>query len=220
MKALLCLHGLLSSDKDFDFLKIQLKPYYGYIHTPVMPGHKNRGDSFTCAAVLNYAVEEYDRLRQMSDCIDILGYSVGGVLACYLCQIRKVNRLILLAPAFNYINIQNYRPAIIKKSRIKSESFFSVKKVQYFLTFTKIVHRVKESLQYIPCPICILWGEDDFLVSKRSGLFLYRISVNEVKFFVTLKNHNHYNIVKTEDTARIIRQFLETKEEKSIHETG
>lgn len=216
MKALLCLHGLLSSDKDFDFLKIKLQEEYDYIHTPVMPGHKDRRDSFSCRAVLDYAVEEYDRLRQISDCIDILGYSVGGVLACYLCQIRKVNRLILLAPAFNYINIKNYRPKIMKKSQVKSGDIFSAKKVQYFLTFTRIVHRVKDSLQYIPCPICIIWGEDDFLVSKRSGLFLYRISANEVKFFVTLKNHNHYNIVRTEEVVRIIRQFLDVREEKAF----
>lgn len=179
-----------------------------------MPGHKDRGDSFQCASVLDYVVEEYDRLRQISDCIDILGYSVGGVLASYLCQIRRVNRLILLAPAFNYINVRNYRPNIIKKSQVKTGDIISVRKIQYFLTFTRIVHTVKRNLQYIPCPICIIWGEDDFLVSKRSGWFLYRISVSDIKFFVTLKNHDHYNIVRTEEVVRIIRQFLEAGEKK------
>ncbi len=132
----------------------------------------------------------------------------GGVLACYLSQYRKVNRLILLAPAFNYINIENYKPKIIQKSHVGKKDILSLKKVQYFFVFSKIVSIAKEHIHCIACPICILWGEDDFLVAKKSGIFLFQISTNETKFFVTLKNHNHYNIVHSSEVVQIIHNFL------------
>lgn len=208
MKALLCLHGLLSSEKDFDLIRSRLKTEYDYIYTPTMPGHGKRTDRFSFRSAFQYAVEEYDRLFQTYKTIDIIGYSLGGVLGCYICQIRKVNRLILLTPAFHYINIGNYRPKIIKKSKIKTKKAFSFHRIYYFLIFTEIVRQSKEWVREIPCPVCILWGKDDFLVSEKSGFDILRISTNPIKYYVVLKEHNHYNIVKSEEVIRLILQFL------------
>lgn len=173
-----------------------------------MPGHGLRQDKFTAGETLDYALKEYDFLRKVYSQIDVLGYSLGGVLACYIAQFRKIDRLILLAPAFNYINIENYKPRIIQKSHIGTRDILSLKKVQYFFVFSKIVRIAKEHIRLISCPVCIIWGEDDFLVSKKSGTFLFRISTNETKYFITLKNHNHYNIVKSWETVRLIQNFL------------
>ncbi len=208
LKALLCLHGLLSSPKDFNFIHNKLYPLYDYIHLPIMPGHGTKTDHFHSKKTLDYVIEEYDKLKIKYKEIDVLGYSIGGVLACFLSQHRKIDKLMLIAPAFYYINFENYKPKIIKKSHVGSKDLISLKKIQYFFVFSKIVKEVKETMHTIPCPICIIWGEDDFLVSKKSGLKLIQISTNEIKYFITIKNLNHYNIVYSHETIDLLKKFI------------
>ncbi|MBE6137442.1 MAG: alpha/beta fold hydrolase [Erysipelotrichaceae bacterium] len=208
MTALLCLHGLLSDNRDFVYLKSELQDYYDFIHIPDLPGHGENILSFTTNNTLSYVLSEYDRLCKEYDKVDVLGYSMGGVLACFLTQYRNVNRLILLAPAFNYINFENYKFSIIKKSKPYYKNNSTIKKFKYFLPFTSIVRATKNNICMINCPICILWGEDDYLVSRKSGFYLFNLCKNNIKSYATLKNHNHYNILISKEARDIIFNFL------------
>lgn len=192
-------------------MKNQLKSQYDYIYIPTMPGHGDKKDKFKCQETLDYVIKEYDLLKKAYNKIDVLGYSIGGVLACYLSLFRKIEHLILISPAFYYINYQSYKPSIIKKSHIEPKNIVSMKKIQYFFVFSKIVRIVKDRLNRITAPVCILWGEDDFLVSSKSGYQILQISTNEVKYYITLKNLNHYNIVYSKDVADIIIKFVTLK---------
>ncbi len=84
MKSLLCLHGLLSSGKDFDYIKHRFKDEYDFIYIPTMPGHGSRHDKFNAKKTLDYVINEYDFLHKTYNQIDVLGYSLGGVR--FLCN--------------------------------------------------------------------------------------------------------------------------------------
>lgn len=208
MAALLCLHGLLSDSSDFTYLYSFLRQNYEYIYIPTMPGHGKRTDKFQAKEVLSYALESYDLMHRQYKKIDILGYSLGGVLAVYIAQYRNVHRLMLLAPAFYYLNVSNLKPKIRHKSVPAQKTPIRYRTIEYFFVFAKIVKTVKEQTQIIPCPICILWGEDDYLVSSRAGDYVYTISTNPIKFYVKLKNHNHYNIITSQRVADILKDFI------------
>lgn len=173
-----------------------------------MPGHGKREDSFETSKVLQYALDCYDLVHRQSKEVDILGYSLGGVLATYICQYRRVHRLMLLAPAFHYLNFSNLRPKIIHKSHPAQKTQIRYRTIEYFFVFTKIVRAVRQQIQSIACPICILWGEDDFLVSSKAGSYIYNISTNPIKFYMILKDHNHFNIITSKRVEMILNDFL------------
>lgn len=101
--ALLLLHGFSSSPAVFRKLITQL-PAYDAVVCPVLPGHGDSIAAFTavkahewvataeqCCAAL---IEEYQH-------VDVLGLSLGGLLACHLSQQFKLCHLFLLAPALS-----------------------------------------------------------------------------------------------------------------------
>ena len=49
-------------------------------------------------------LEEFDELERKCEIVDVMGFSMGGALATYLSQVRKINKLILIAPANYYFN--------------------------------------------------------------------------------------------------------------------
>ncbi|KTC68842.1 carboxylesterase [Legionella birminghamensis] len=102
-KALLVLHGFSSSPAVFRELQTGFEGYDAIV-IPVLPGHASNLEEFTrtkaqdwleyvrgiCATLIN----EYEQ-------VDILGLSLGGLLACHLGFEFKLNHLYLLAPALD-----------------------------------------------------------------------------------------------------------------------
>ncbi len=100
-RALLMLHGFSSSPAVFRVMLPQLKGYDALL-CPVLPGH---GDSIAvfahtpASAWLSYVETLCGDLIETYEQVDVLGFSLGGLLACHLSQRFKLNRLYLLAPA-------------------------------------------------------------------------------------------------------------------------
>lgn len=209
IKALLCIHGILSSNIDYEYIKKYLHSYYDFIYTINLPGHGNNTLKFSVTNTLDYVIKEYDILNKKYNEIDVIGYSLGGVLATYIALYRNVNKLILLSPAFNYINIKNYNPKSLNKSSIKISDAFSIKKIKYFYIFTKIVKEVESQINYIYQPICIIWGNDDVLVNNKGCFNLYKRALNINKYYYTLNGINHTSILHSDKVIRIIQNFIE-----------
>ena len=53
------------------------------------------------------AEEVVDQLAAQNAEVILVGFSMGGVIAAHLAAVKPVKKLILLAPAFNYINVAN-----------------------------------------------------------------------------------------------------------------
>lgn len=209
IKALLCLHGLLSNNLALNNIYINLKDKYDYIHIPNLPGHGDNNLSFSKINVFKFTIEEFDKLSIKYKNIDVLGYSLGGVLACYIALYRNVNKLILLAPAFKYINIKKYKPKEIKINKEKKDFNLDYKKIKYFITFTKIVNEVNEKLSYLYIPVCIIYGDNDILVNEKGCFNLYKMVINKNKYYIKIKNVNHHNILSSLEANKIILKFLE-----------
>lgn len=100
-RALLLLHGFSSSPAVFREIVPQL-PSYDAVLCPVLPGH---GDSIAAFAKVSYSdwlthsEELCEKLCKQYEKVDVMGLSLGGLLACHLSQKFKINHLYLLAPA-------------------------------------------------------------------------------------------------------------------------
>jgi len=100
-RALLILHGFSSSPAVYRYLIPQIK-HYDAIVCPVLAGHADSIKSFsesTAKDWLETAKQSCEELIKEYKKVDVLGLSLGGLLASELSHLYKLNHLYLLAPA-------------------------------------------------------------------------------------------------------------------------
>lgn len=106
--ALMTIHGFLTDTEDFG----RLYDYVGWYDEVVackIPGHDGKVDfsKFTVQATLRAVLRTFDKLAEKHDAVDIVGFSMGGALATYVCSKRKVRKAVLVAPANKYFNFNS-----------------------------------------------------------------------------------------------------------------
>lgn len=100
--ALLLLHGFSSSPAVYRLLLPALQPLYDTIICPVLPGHADSLAAFSitkATAWITTAEKACEQLINTHRHVDVLGLSLGGLLACHLSQHFGLHHLYLLAPA-------------------------------------------------------------------------------------------------------------------------
>ncbi len=104
-RAIMTIHGFLTDTKDFGRLYDYLD-FYDEAVACEIPGHNGKVDFglFTVEGTIVAVTACYDRLRAKHDEVDVVGFSMGGALASYLCAVRDVHKGVLLAPANKYLN--------------------------------------------------------------------------------------------------------------------
>ena len=128
-KALMTIHGFLTETTDFGRL-YDYVGMYDEVKAVEIPGHNGEKPNFklfnvkdTFQAVLTV----YDDLKSRHDAVDVVGFSMGGALATWLCSVRSVNRAVFVAPANKYINGQlpvsvcKYKKAVKRKAFRETE---------------------------------------------------------------------------------------------------
>lgn len=111
-RALLMLHGFSSSPAVYRLLIPQLK-HYDAIVCPVLTGHAESIEAFShsnASEWLETATNACDALIKEYKTVDVLGLSLGGLLACELSKRFPINHLYLLAPA---LKLHLHIPAMI-----------------------------------------------------------------------------------------------------------
>ena len=198
------IHGLLSNKNIFNYYISELEQYYDVINSIDLPGHGNNKMDFSSENIKKFVLSSYDEMKKKCECIDVIGYSLGGVVSCYLQSKRKINKMVLLAPSYRYFNLKNFKikKGNVNRGRLKGKSFLNLVK------FFKINSDLKGEVNKINVETIILWGKDDYLVKESSGLILYKMIEYKNKQFVKLDNHNHYNIVNSKEALDIIKVFV------------
>ncbi|MDE7384855.1 MAG: alpha/beta fold hydrolase [Anaeroplasmataceae bacterium] len=208
MKALICLHGLLSTKADYNQISYVLKEDYDTIACYDLPGHGYNTLKYNTPTIKRFLLDIYDSLAVKHNRIDVIGYSMGGVMACYLQSVRKIDKMVLLAPSYRYLNLKNYH---IKKKERKQPNITSLlpkKNYLHVFRFAKIMSDLSDEFHVIYPETLILWGKDDYLVKEESGILLYQMIKNRNKRLIQLNNHNHFNIVRSPIVINYISNFL------------
>lgn len=206
MKALICLHGLLSSSKDFLYIKNKLKNLYDEIICYDLPGHGLNSIKFNSKNIKKYLINIYDSIANKYSEIDLIGYSMGGIMACYLQSVRKINHLILLAPSYNYLNLKNYHKKNNKANNIKK--LIPKKNYLHILRFPIIMSNLIQEFNIIYPKTLIIWGKNDYLVKDSSGKVLYSKIKNNNKYLIELPCHDHFNIINSKIVIQYIKLFI------------
>ena len=116
--ALLLLHGFTSSPAVYRLMVPALMSSYDAIVCPLLPGHGESIRAFAAATSSEWvetAEQAYQALAKDYKKIDVLGLSLGGILACHLSQSYPINHLYLLAPA---LKVQFNLPLALITARV------------------------------------------------------------------------------------------------------
>lgn len=135
-----------------------------------------------------------DSYKQSNRDIYLAGFSMGGVIASYLASVIQVKKLILLAPAFSYINMEMITGVISKSA---SSLWASEKKEEiqlpraFYGAFTELIKQLKKHITHVTCPVLLLHGDADEVISVKSSLWAYSKIQHEHKKMLILHEGHH-----------------------------
>ena len=149
---------------------------------------------------------------------------MGGVLASYLAYKypKKVKKLVLLAPAFDYLAygkgnlFENIKTGlkVIKDYSMAEVMGRTIKTSPNMLTqFMKLVGNYQDILNRVSCPLLIMHGTNDAVVPYKSSEEIYKIALSKYKYLITLEgiDHDIFRSDKTDVIVKTITKFLKNK---------
>ena len=188
----------------------KISRYYDTIICSDMPGHGNNTLEFNKDNTLKYVINQYDRVKNYEE-IDVLGYSIGGVLAVFLQHLRKIDNLYLLAPALYYIFPGNFKFLIYKSKSKNKTNLTKSNKFIYFIEFVKITNYVKREVNIVVPNTYLFIGEDDYLVSYKSVKVLFDNCISENKSIMIIPNTTHTSILNSEKVINNLEIIIKNK---------
>jgi esterase/lipase len=132
-RAVLLLHGLTDSPRQFEALAYLLHADGINVYVPRLPQHGLRGGSaralgtLTSAQLSRVADSVVNEARGLGDSVIVMGLSMGGTMAAWIAQRRPVARAVLIAPAIEPGRIPSLldRPIIGLGTRLPSMTHLS-----------------------------------------------------------------------------------------------
>lgn len=126
------------------------------------------------------AQEAYFYLSERVDKIFIIGYSMGGVFASYIAQHFPVEKLVLIAPAFDHTRLTQLSKLHLTprhfSEHMKLNMYHIIKKrlkdipPKAFVEFKHIIEQKNPELEKIECQTLIVHGTIDLLVPYTSSI--------------------------------------------------
>lgn len=138
--------------------------------------------------------------------VTLVGFSMGGVLASHCASIYSIERLFLMAPAFDYLhvgNLMNTAISLLKKEEKKQPSMSA----EFTQCFMEVVKLCKEDIAHVTCPVCFVHGDKDEVIPLRSSYHAYDKLPHEQKQMFIIHNGKH-SILRRKETAWEVYQLL------------
>jgi carboxylesterase len=184
-RALLILHGFSSSPAVYRYLLPQIK-HYDAIFCPVLPGHAESLKAFAqikSADWLHASQELCASSMKDYKKVDVLGLSLGGLIACELSKTMPINHLYLLAPAlklhmnisFNLLLLRFFHSLGFVHLRNAGGDFLNEahKDISYrklpITTVIEMLSLVQDYKWQAPqCPVDLFLGSHDHVVDSKA----------------------------------------------------
>lgn len=207
MRGCLCIHGFTGSPNEVKPLAEFLRKQTDWkIVVPILPGHEENGTlkGVKYSDWLDFAEDELRILLDECEEVMIIGFSMGGIIACSLASRYPVGKLVLLSAAAQYINPKQLGMDIVEmlrdayKGKLKSNPFYRRYKDKIIKTpisaamqFRLLVNANRDVFKSITIPTFIAQGTKDGIVPPKSAEFLFEqiASKDKEMFFADEAKH-------------------------------
>lgn len=153
--------------------------------------------------------------------IDLLGFSMGGVIASYLASILPIRRLVLLAPAFEFLSLETAsRLVALSASSVlydEGQEFIQDLKArvlppEYFPQFIELVRKYRSHIEQVTCPVLLIHGTEDEVISVKSSRYAYQKIKHPYKKLFIIEGGPHQMMLDPAcnwEVFALIRLFLD-----------
>ena len=202
--AILVVHGFCGGLWENEYLVNNLQQYHNLdVYAYTLPDHEK--DFLSKANYrdwINDTERHYLDLSKKYKNIILIGHSMGGVICSYLASKYQVKKLILIAPAFEYLNftknkedLKNIKSIVKEKNNYSLYKDFATKLIRYspfvLNEFRKLVKENKDTVKNITCETLILHGSIDEIVPLSSSKYAYDCINTNKKYLKVIEGVRH-----------------------------
>lgn len=231
-KAILIIHGFAGGTYDEEDLAnfLELNHFFDVFQF-TLPGHDKNLSKVKYQEWIDYSEEKLEWLISMKyKKIYLIGHSMGGVIATYLAsKYKEVKKLVLAAPAFQYLNVVNNNLNITKSLKMTPKvvkTYGGSEIVSRFLKlnltaireFMQLTKKYYDYPKEIKCPVLIIQGKRDNLVPLTSSEYVYNnVKTDKTLVYVNGITHDVFRSRKNDEIFELVEKFLKRGLTGGIH---
>ena len=227
-KAILFVHGFVGGVYDYNNYPNELEIYRNFdVYTFTLPGHDK-------LIVKGVQYEEWIKAseEQIEFLINhgykkiyVIGHSMGGVIAAHLAsKYSEVKKLVLVAPAFRYLDFKDGKvnvkglsdsfkdlPEMFKNmgTEVVLERFQKTP-IPTLIEFTKLVSACEHDIENVTCPTLTIRGLSDKVVPMEAVDLVYNGLKSNTNILVNIKDvtHDCFRKKRNDEVRQLITDFL------------
>ncbi|MDD3048687.1 MAG: alpha/beta fold hydrolase [Bacilli bacterium] len=227
-KAVLMIHGFGGGTWENEYLANYLTFNYKYdVYAFTLPKHQQEIiSSVNFEEWIEASRLQLEHLIKKYNTVYLVGHSMGGVIASYLAtEYKQVKKIVLLAPAFEYLNLKqntnDLRNVYIpkdKNAKIKvREGLYKdlVTKmlklpIPTMIQFTRLVKKYRHYIYKIKRPTLIIHGTEDEIVPISSSEEVFEKIIAKKKYITKIEKGKHRLLSsdRQDEISKYISSFL------------
>ncbi|MCZ8521471.1 MULTISPECIES: alpha/beta hydrolase [Paenibacillus] len=213
----LLIHGFTGGPYEVQPLADDLERHGCECHVLRLPGHDDQLEGLrtvTWQEWIASAEQEMARLTADGEPVDLIGFSMGGLISAYLANRYPVRRLVLLSAAAVYLSPVRFLKDVALRARQRDWDYLKRGKntpLRAAVQFMKLARFTKrEELPRVTVPTLIAQGRRDQIVHPRSAEYIYKRlkGERELHYF----DHSRHLICLEQDAPELftaVRRFLQ-----------
>lgn len=192
---------------------------HGYITScPKLKGHTGNGKDMKNADYndwIDSAEEELIRLKEKTNNIAIMGFSMGGLIAMNLAFKYDIKAMVTINTPIYYWNIKrvclNIYDDLRNKELSNCKRYINAKKsapIISMINFLHLLNNTKIKLPKIDCPLLILQTKDDDTTRLKSSDYIYD-NISSVDKRITLYENGGHQILSSKYKEKVLMDIEE-----------
>lgn len=225
-KAILIIHGFGGGTYDEEYLANRLELVHNFdVYSFTLPGHDTNATKIKMEDWIKSCEEHVEMLINFGyKNIYVIGHSMGGVMSAYVAsKYKEIKKLVLAAPAFHYLKVENDNMNLIDSFKTSMDVIKEYSGEEVISRFLRMpANAVKEFIKlvktYYPCardvftPTLIIEGTKDIIVPMSSANYVYDNIKSKEKYLLVVKgiNHDIFRSKRKEEVTDYVIKFLKS----------
>lgn len=225
-KAILIIHGFGGGTYDEEYLANRLELVHNFdVYSFTLPGHDTNATKIKMEDWIKSCEEHVEMLINFGyKNIYVIGHSMGGVISAYVAsKYKEIKKLVLAAPAFHYLKVENDNMNLIDSFKTSMDVIKEYSGEEVISRFLRMpANAVKEFIElvktYYSCvrdvftPTLIIEGTKDIIVPMSSANYVYDNIKSKEKYLLVVRgiNHDIFRSKRREEVTDYVIKFLKS----------